>query len=83
MSAQTKGVDVLAVMDAMFQGLQPISSNLTATEYSVMRDMRELKYSQARAAYAELIEAARDVERRAGPDREPRLRAAIARCGGA
>jgi hypothetical protein len=31
---------------------------------------------------AELIAAARDVERRAGPDREPRLRAALAQLPG-
>jgi hypothetical protein len=34
-------------------------------------------------AVADLIEAAEDVERRAGPEREPRLRAALARVGGA
>lgn len=41
------------------------------------------RLESALSAMAELIDASRDVERRAGPDREPRLRAALARVKGA
>lgn len=64
-------VDVLAVMQEAELALQDF--NLSVTWDKVRR---------ARAAVAELIEAAADVERRAGPDREPKLRAALARVKG-
>lgn len=45
---------------------------------ALMRDAIEAISDQAALPTNELIAAARDVERRAGPDREPRLRAALA-----
>ncbi|MGY5921375.1 hypothetical protein ACS9ZL_08515 [Stenotrophomonas africana] len=42
----------------------------------------DLSLDEAAEAVADLIEAAHDVDRRAGPDRELKLRAALARVRG-
>lgn len=73
-------VDVLAVMDRAFKDA---CASVTTEGYLLTRDIPE-----ARAAVSELVSAAHAVERLAtrhdGDDRMfNRLRAAIARCGGA
>lgn len=80
MTGEAKRVDVLAVMLEAAHELDPLGSGSLKALPHQKRIGREL--DEARAAIADLIEAATDVERRAGPDREPRLREALNRIEG-
>lgn len=77
MTAQTQKVDVLAVMDKVQERLYGVASTMTNKAAGEHYDQLANELYAARTIVAELIEAALDVERRAGPDREPRLRAAL------
>jgi len=78
-------VDVLAVLDDASRTYELQSDDAIRIGAHVgggnPYEEARLEANKARAALAELINAAKDVERRAGPEREPRLRAALARIG--